>query len=393
MPDTNFYPLAANGADYPSPAVSLLPQPSLRAWLDRSGAPERSAFLSGGESFTHSRYALAEALRRAGVVLGSSVLLPSFHCRAVVEPVLYLGATPLFYPLTPDLLPDFSVLPDLLLGNTRVAAMLVTHFFGFPNAIEACERLCAAHGIHLIEDCAHALYGQAGAREFGTIGSYAVASLWKFLPIRDGSVLRDNTLRPSDRQRQTRPMMAELKACAGLVEAGMRPKRERLVSPSRTELTATAQRIAARGTTASAEPGLKEFSPAAAAWPAFASSRYLGVAVAHGRVAQKRRQHYQRWLIGMQGVPGVRPLNPELPEHVVPYAFPLLIDPEGLLFHYLKLAGIPIWRWEDMALTACPVARDYRLRLLQLPCHQELSEQELAWMIQTVQTLAREVFA
>ena len=391
MSDTNFYPLAANGADYPSSAVSLLPQPTCSAWLDRSGASERSAFLSGGESFTHSRYALAETLRRAGVVPGRTVLLPSFHCRAMVEPVLYLGAKPLFYPLMPDLSPDFAALPALL--DTRVAAMLVTHFFGFPSAIEASERLCAAHGIHLIEDCAHALYGQAGDRDLGTIGSYAVASLWKFLPIRDGSVLRDNTQQPSERQRQTRPMMAELKACAGLVETGIRSKRERLLSPSAAKLAAAAQRIAVRGSTASAEPGLKEFSPAAAAWPAFASSRYLGVAVAHGRVAQKRRQHYQRWLIGMQGVPGVRPLNPELPEHVVPYAFPLLIDTEGLLFHYLKLAGMPIWRWEDMALTACPVARDYRLRLLQLPCHQELSEQELAWMIQTVQTLAREVFA
>ena len=188
-------------------------------------------------------------------------------------------------------------------------------------------------------------------------------------------------------------MMAELKAGAGLVETGIRSKRERFLSPSAAMLAAAAQRIAARSSTASAEPGLKEFSPAAAAWPAFASSRYLGTAVAHGRVAQKRREHYQRWLHGMRGVPGVRPLNPELPVHVVPYAFPLLIDTEGLLFHYLKLAGMPIWRWEDMALTECPVARDYRLRLLQLPCHQELSEQELTWMIQTVQTLAREVFA
>ena len=271
--------------------------------------------------------------------------------------------------------------------------MLVTHYFGFPNAIDACERLCAAQGIALIEDCAHALYGQAGDRDLGTIGSYAVASLWKFLPLRDGSVLRDNTLQPPDRKRRTRPVMAELKACADLVETGIGRKRKRLSSPSAGALADAARRIVERGSTANAELGLKEFSPAAAAWPAFASSRYLGVAVAHGRVAQKRRQHFQRWLLGMQGVIGVTPLSSELPDHVVPYAFPLLIDTEGLLFHYLKLAGMPIWRWEDMAVTECPVARNYRLRLLQLPCHQELSEQDLTWMIQTVQTLAREVFS
>jgi hypothetical protein len=71
----------------------------------------------------------------------------------------------------------------------------------------------------------------------------------------------------------------------------------------------------------------------------------------------------------------------------VPYAFPLLIDAAGMGFHRLKMAGIPLWRWEDMAITDCAISRDYRLRVLQLPCHQELRAEELGWMIHTVQTL------
>ena len=92
----------------------------------------------------------------------------------------------------------------------------------------------------------------------------------------------------------------------------------------------------------------------------------------------------------MRTVAGVEPLFSDLPDNVVPYAFPLLIPASGIGFHLLKLAGIPIFRWEDMAITDCAIARDYRVRLLQLTCHQELREEELDWMIRTVQKLLSE---
>ena len=392
MSSTVFYPLAANGADYPRPLVSLLPQPSWAAWCARSGPHMESPFLSGGESFTHSRYALAEAMRRAGVGPCGAVWLPAFHCRTMVEPALYLDAEVLYYPLTPDLQPNFEVVAERMKSGVKGVAMLLTHYFGFPNAVEESAQFCKAQGLVLIEDCAHALYGQVGAHRLGKIGKYAAASLWKFLPVRDGSVLLDNTMsQPNPRRALSRPIGAELKALAGLIESWVKKRRSHWSPPATAVLNVEARRILARGSGAIPEGGLKEFSPASADLPAFALSRWLSVFAAHGRVAQKRRENYQRWLLGVQSIPGIAPLFPELPATVVPYAFPLLIDAEGLLFHALKLAGIPIWRWEDIAVTECAVAQDYRLRLLQLPCHQELSKQELEWLIQTVQALAREV--
>jgi hypothetical protein len=108
-------------------------------------------------------------------------------------------------------------------------------------------------------------------------------------------------------------------------------------------------------------------------------------------VAGRRRAHFQRWLDGLAGVAGVRPLRGELPPGVVPYAFPLLTDAGGLAFHALRSAGIPIWRWEDMARSPCPVAADYRLRLLQLPCHQSLNEEEVDWMIAVTRAVMAQI--
>jgi hypothetical protein len=40
------------------------------------------------------------------------------------------------------------------------------------------------------------------------------------------------------------------------------------------------------------------------------------------------------------------------------------------------------------AVELCSITRDYRLRLLQLPCHQDLSEAEMNWMIDDIQCVS-----
>lgn len=385
LAEVGFYPMSADGANYPKAAIPALPTLSCNGWPPRNAA--ESAFLHGGESFVQGRYALEEALRRAGVGPGKRVLLPAFHCRVMVEPVLYLGAKPGFYPVTADLRPDFCAV-SLNESGMPVAAMVLTHYFGFPNALEEVQRFCATHGIVLIEDCAHALYGQAGGRLLGTVGSYAIASPWKFLPVRDGGLLLDNVAgQPSHQTAQ--PWLAEVKGMAAMLQVwGERVLHHRpLPNVDAAALCEQAGLIAARSGTCMPESGLKYFVPQRAALSGLRMSRWGMAHAGHGCVARRRRENYLQWLDGVRALPGVQPLFPTLPDGVVPYAFPLLVDAAGMGFHLLKLAGIPIWRWEDMAVTECAIARDYRVRLLQLPCHQALRAQEMLWMIRTVQSL------
>jgi dTDP-4-amino-4,6-dideoxygalactose transaminase len=42
-----------------------------------------------------------------------------------------------------------------------------------------------------------------------------------------------------------------------------------------------------------------------------------------------------------------------------------------------------------MAVSNCPVAQDYRLHLLHLPCHQSLTTDQIDWMITAVQKTLR----
>ncbi len=389
LPEVEFHPLEADGADYPKSVIPILPPLSWDAWQAHRAVFTGSAFLQGGESYVQGRYALAEALQRAGAGPGTTVLLPAFHCRSMVEPALYLNAMPFFYPLRADLQPDFTALSWLIRDSEMpVVAMLLPHYFGFPNALGEAERLCASHGIALIEDCAHAFYGQAGGRRLGTVGSYAIASPWKFLPVSDGGVLRDNTGNSISRH-IGQSWLAEAKAVAAMLQIWSQRVWHRCSLPviEPEQLCEQAGLIAARSAVHVAESGIKGFLPERAESSSLRSSHWLAGHVMHERISQSRRENYLQWLEGVRELPGVEPLFPCLPEGVVPYAFPLLIDAEGMCFHLLKLAGMPLWRWEDMAVTDCAISRNYRVRLLQLPCHQGLRTEELAWMIRTVQTL------
>jgi hypothetical protein len=91
-------------------------------------------------------------------------------------------------------------------------------------------------------------------------------------------------------------------------------------------------------------------------------------------------------LTGLTGIPGCRPLFPDLPEGVFPYVFPLITDKPERKFPALKNAGVPVIRfgeflWEGMEATTCPTSVDLSRRVLQFPCHQELSAAEITWMI------------
>jgi dTDP-4-amino-4,6-dideoxygalactose transaminase len=106
------------------------------------------------------------------------------------------------------------------------------------------------------------------------------------------------------------------------------------------------------------------------------------------RVIDKRRHNYQRLARELGGIGGAKALFPELPADVVPYVFPLLIDRPAVVFERIRRAGMPVFRWESLSSDLDPVLHAVSLHyagaLFQVPCHQELTDEDLAWMIATL---------
>ncbi len=391
---------------YPKPRIPVLPkrlQLKLLGYSSSRRTPGSSsfAFLDSGlrrnddhrssnfRSFARGRYALHAAYELAGVTSGTTLLAPSYHCLTMLDPAIHLGADVRLYPLNPDLSPDLDRL-DALIGQctSPVKALVATHFFGIRQDFTRLQQWCQQRDIALIEDCSHTLFTEDDqAPGIGTFGSFVAASPYKFFPCEDGGLLyaRDEstlrnirTIAPSltEELRAAKRTLEHHSAALGDMPRDLDRQLSALLSAQKTP----AQTVQYSYTKPSGA-----FLPNLIYRSASRVSRWLVRRSSPESVARERRENFSRWLDATSKLPNCRPLYPQLPEDCVPYMLPLHIDHPERHFDLLKRLCFPVWRWDEMAVSACPVAADYRLHLLHLPCHQSLTEKQMDWLLAAVQ--------
>ncbi|HBI70920.1 MAG TPA: hypothetical protein DDZ22_18500, partial [Massilia sp.] len=143
------------------PLIPLAPVLSASSFRRAANAPARTVLDAGSYRLvTSGRVAIALALRELGIKTGDTVLVPAYHSPSMIPPVLWREATPVFYRVGPDARVDLDDLAARIDAGTR--AVMVTHYFGFPQDMAPIRALCDARGIALVEDCAHAFIGEHG---------------------------------------------------------------------------------------------------------------------------------------------------------------------------------------------------------------------------------------
>lgn len=391
--NVKYYPCDADARDFPRPSVPMLPQPGLNFLRVKPNKDINSVFLNKFQFFKQGRYAIAEALKLMGVNEQSLVLVPSYHCRTLVEPVTLLGAKLKFYKLESNLQINFSHIRKLLEEYSgSIKALVVTHYFGFPQQMERLIEVCHEHNIQILEDCAHAFYGSVNGKLLGSYGEYSIASPRKFFPIEDGGILVCNTKRPAFDFQHLCNNKEELKA---IIKFGVRlfqnifQRKNKLALNNNVE---NVKKVIRPKEETQFEEGLKWFNPEKRYEPGYVVSKVVLRHSSHMKIIQKRRQNYKTWLEGVAGLKGCSPLNSSLSDETVPYVFPLKIEKNvDSVFYALKMSAIPIWRWEDLAVSDCTVSINYRLSLIQLPCHQSLTADQLSWLIETTRAVFNRV--
>ncbi len=349
----------------------------------------RNLLAAGRVAFTTSgRAALALALQRLEIRPGDEVLLPAFHCIAMSGPVRSLGAVPVFYCSHAKLDIDLADFRSRITSHTRCA--IVVHFFGFPQDLAVVRETCQTLGVALIEDCAHSFYSPAAGPLLGSQGDFAIGSLMKFFPVFDGGCLVARNLDVQSLQQHSGGLKFQLKAALDTVEratlwsdkgplawlrqsiGGLR----RLLRPAQQPESVAHQQYAPN-----ASAGDLAFEPAWTHVRMSRVSRWVLCHADHRRNIALRRQHFLQYLSELTGIAGARPLHSSLPEGVVPYVFPLLLQNPRRSFQRLRDCGVPLHRWEDVDVENCPASSRYRESLVQLPCHASLSPEQIAAII------------
>ncbi len=119
------------------------------------------------------------ALELAALLLdlqpGDEVILPSFTFVSTANAFALRGAKPIFVDIRPDTLNlDESQLERALSSRTR--AIVPVHYAGVACEMDVIMETAGRHGILVIEDNAHGLFGRYKGKELGTFGCLAAQS-------------------------------------------------------------------------------------------------------------------------------------------------------------------------------------------------------------------------
>ncbi len=110
--------------------------------------PHAFAFDSGRTSL----FAILSALNLSST---DEVLLQTYTCVAVPEPILWVGSKPVYVDSLDDFTMDPKDLEQKITSKSRV--LIIQHTFGTPAHLEELLLIARRHNLFVIEDCAHAL--------------------------------------------------------------------------------------------------------------------------------------------------------------------------------------------------------------------------------------------
>lgn len=133
------------------------------------------AVLSSGTAAIHL------ALILLGVKNDDHVICSSFTFSASVNPIIYLGASPIFidseqdtWNMDPFLLEQAIV--NQINVNKKPKAIILVHLYGYPSKIEEIISISKKYDIPIIEDAAEALGSKYKNQSLGTFGDIGIFS-------------------------------------------------------------------------------------------------------------------------------------------------------------------------------------------------------------------------
>lgn len=124
--------------------------------------------------------AITLALRCLGIGPGDEVIVPSMTFVASVNPIIYVGATPVFIDITSDTwVMDASKIEISITENTK--AIIPVHLYGNMVDMQNLVKIAKKHNIYVIEDATEALGSEYKTEDgfwhkAGTMGDFGVFS-------------------------------------------------------------------------------------------------------------------------------------------------------------------------------------------------------------------------
>ena len=329
---------------------------------------------------------------------GDEILMPSYNGGTEIYPFLLHGCTVVLYRVDAKARID---VPDIMRRRTpRTKVVYVTHYFGWPQDLHDLQAWCRAEGLHLVEDCALALFSSAESGPLGRVGDAAIFSLGKFLPLPASGVLSLSHSAAGDAHRLRQwPRKESVRRTAQMLRKDLQRFSERCgLYPSLRRLKMRAASRRGKPTPAEYPPDLPEdyyFDRRLKDQTMPPWSLSILHRIESTKVCEQRRTNYCALERGLSEIRDVQPLFDSLPGGTCPLAFPAITSNRRPLVQALDARGIccyPFWDGYHRALdwAEFPEARHLKDNLLTLPVNQSLKPAHMEFILQTLAGLTGE---
>jgi perosamine synthetase len=150
-----------------------------------------------GTTYSHATSSCTGAIHLAllamGVKAGDEVIIPDITWIASVEPILYIGATPVFVDVRDD---SWCINPQKIEEaiTDKTKAIVVVHLYGNLAEMDEIISIAKRHNLAVLEDAAEGLGSEYKGRRAGSIGDAGVFSFHgtKALTTGEGGIVVSN---------------------------------------------------------------------------------------------------------------------------------------------------------------------------------------------------------
>lgn len=344
---------------------------------------------------------------------GDVVLLPAYCCGAEIWPFLHEGCRCEFFDVDNNLNADISTIEMMLREHRNVKAIMITHYFGFPqgNLAQVLE-LCEKHAIALIEDCAHAFFSSDGDTALGSVGQFAIFSPRKSLPLTEGGLMVMNhaVLGSAEKELQAPALLPRWQRLVYSLQQNTRSGGVRKISWSVLfrltfmmvlSIPAIGIKILKKLPIVKSSIWLSADVEGEDAIPIYSvgmSARAESIMrnANSEQIIEARRRNYILWLDELARIAStsdcksewkVAPLMPELSAGCCPLYFPVLVRNPAFVKEYMAEQDIECFNWwqhrhEAVDWSQFPVAENLKCRVVALPVHQKMN-------VETIQRAAK----
>jgi len=366
------------------PALPTLAPALLAPRLRASPAPFPLG-CPGARGFYLARNAVWAAARLLGLA-GGEVLVPAYHHGVEVEALEAAGAAPRFVRVDGGMRLDVEDLARKVGPRTR--AIYVIHYLGFPQPMADVLAVARSRGLPVVEDCALALLSRDGEVPLGARGDVGIFCLYKSVPVPNGGLLVPNRELDAPAAARGAPLGSTLQHAGGLLlahaalrlGAGGEALREVVRRTGRAVRSAAGLRPVSTGT--------MHFDPSAADLGMSALSRIVLENVDFDAVVSARRRNWLLMLARLRDV--APPVQGQLPAGACPLFYALACEDKASVAARLAARGIetiPFWNEGHPGCRAAefPEVEALRRRILELPIHQDLGPDEVAYVAAAVE--------